>query len=89
MLLLLRPQLLPLPEPVEDRTEVLRVMVQTENISILGGVHHVGQPGVRELGESLPGGLEHLSTNVELYPGHLRGWDLLFSSLRTATRSLF
>ena len=63
---------LALPEPVEDRAEVLRVQVQAKNISILGGIHHLGQLGVGKLGESLPGGLEHLSTNVQLYPRHLR-----------------
>lgn len=54
--------------PVEDRTEVLRVEIQAENIIILGGVHHLGKLGVGELGESLPGCLELLSTNVQLDP---------------------
>ena len=63
---------LALPEPVEDRVEVLRGHVQAKNISILGGIHHLSQLRVRKLGESLPGGLEHLSTNVQLYPRHLR-----------------
>ena len=65
---------LALPEPVEDRVEVLRGHVQA-NISILilgGGIHHLSQLRVRKLGESLHGGLEHLSTNVQLYPRHLR-----------------
>ena len=61
-----------LPEPVENGTEVLRVQIQPENILRLGGLHHLSQPGVRELDESLLGGLQYLSTNVQLHPGHLR-----------------
>ena len=53
-----------LPEPVENGTEVLQVQIQPENILRLGGVDHLSQPGVRELDESLLGGLQHLSTNV-------------------------
>ena len=77
---------MPLPEPVEDRMEVVRVQVQAENIILLlAGVHHLRQPGVGELGESLPGRLEYLTTNVQLHPGHLRYFivreRLLFCSL--------
>ena len=55
---------LSLPEPVEDRTEVLRVQVQTEDIILLGGVQHFRQTAVGKLGESLSGGLEHLTAHV-------------------------
>ena len=59
-----------LPEPVKDWTEVLGVPVKAENIILVEGLHHLGQSGVRELGESRPVGLEHLAANVYLLPGH-------------------